>query len=239
MSVRKPHFLLFCDGAPSSPDQVQGASTVHRGRWRFVLEDVTSGTRMEATDAESAVAPDRIALLAVVRGLEALPQPSQVTLVTSSRYVSRGLQFGLMEWRENNYCWEHFGAVQPIRNADLWQRIDQCLQYHSLQCRLMLGENMQPSAAARAPHQVQIHAEPMESIDSSSNLNARRKSEILVDSGGETRRSLDAYRRSVYGACNSDSSCEGFMPNIAGWWMRVLRMISRFFDSYRAHSVPV
>jgi hypothetical protein len=72
-----------------------------------------------------------------LRGLEALEQPSRVTLMTGSRYVFRGLRYGLTEWRENNFSWEHFGSVQPIRNADLWKRIDRTLGYHQVQCRWM------------------------------------------------------------------------------------------------------
>ena len=136
MDQIRPHYLLFCDGSlpNTNPDNHS-----YRGRWRFVLEEVDGGQRFEASDAEAAVPPDRMALLAVVRGLEALEQPSRVTLVTTSRYVNRGLQYGLPEWRENEYCWEHFGALQPIRNADLWQRIDGALRFHEVQCRLMAG----------------------------------------------------------------------------------------------------
>ncbi len=141
MMVPKPHFLLFCDGQSPKVSKAKEAAGVGavsatvRGRWRFVLEDLDAGTRLEAGDAELVQAPERAALLAVVRGLEALEQPSRVTLVTTSRYVSRGLQFGLSEWRESDYCWEHFGSVQPIRNADLWRRIDHALQFHQINCQ--------------------------------------------------------------------------------------------------------
>jgi len=141
--VPKPHFLLFCDGQPSQNQRdngSQGEHTSSRGRWRFILEDLEAGTRLEASDAELLAAPERAALLAVVRGLEALEQPSRVTLVTTSRYVSRGLQFGLNEWRESDYCWEHFGSVQPIRNADLWKRIDHAMQFHQVNCRWIAGD---------------------------------------------------------------------------------------------------
>ena len=137
MTAPKPHYLLFCDGNLSANGESVGSQ---RGRWRFVLEDLVSGERIEATDQEVACAPDRSALLAVLRGLEALEQPSRVTLVTTSRYVSRGLQYGLTEWRDNDYSWEHFGAVQPIRNADVWKRIDRALAYHQVQCRWMAQE---------------------------------------------------------------------------------------------------
>ncbi len=149
--VPKPHFLLFCDGnsprvspSPERAATAVGAASV-KGRWRFVLEDLDAGTRLEACDAELVQAPERAALLAVVRGLEALEQPSRVTLVTTSRYVSRGLQFGLSEWRDTDYCWEHFGSVQPIRNADLWRRIDRALQFHQIKCQWMAGHSEQES----------------------------------------------------------------------------------------------
>lgn len=137
MTAAKPHFLLFCDGNVSANGESAGSQ---RGRWRFVLEDLVSGERTEATDQEIGCAPDRSALVSVLRGLEALEQPSRVTLITTSRYVTRGLQYGLTEWRDNDYSWEHFGAVQPIRNADIWKRIDRALAYHQVQCRWMAQE---------------------------------------------------------------------------------------------------
>jgi ribonuclease HI len=137
MTSPKPHYLLFCDGI--LPAQGEGAGA-QRGKWRFVLEDLVSGEKVEATDQEVGCAPDRAALVAVLRGLEALEQPSRVTLVTTNRYVTRGLQYGLTEWRDNDYSWEHFGAVQPIRNADIWKRIDRALAFHQVQCRWMAQE---------------------------------------------------------------------------------------------------
>jgi|GEM_PF-6799345 len=172
--VPKPHFLLFCDGqsprVPVATNAVGAASISVRGRWRFILEDLDAGTRLEAGDAELVQAPERAALMAVVRGLEALEQPSRVTLVTTSRYVSRGLQFGLTEWRESDYCWEHFGSVQPIRNADLWRRIDHAMQFHQIHCQWIAGQEsvdgesmteLQVEPIARAPASSVATFEPM------------------------------------------------------------------------------
>lgn len=135
MVFAKPHFLLFCDAHVSN--HAAADTEPVGGRWHFVLERIDAAERLEATDGERAQPRERLALLAVVRGLEALEQPSQVTLVTTSRYVSRGLRYGLSEWREANYSWEHFGMQKPIRNADLWQRIDGAMQYHEVACRLL------------------------------------------------------------------------------------------------------
>src|SRR5262245_14269365 len=117
MSVPAPHFLLFSDARRKS------TAGNNSGRWRFVLEAVDGADKLEATDIEPGTPGDRLDLLAVVRGLEALDQPSRVTLVTSSRYVSEGLRYGLTEWRETNWHWECFGKMVPIKNHDLWQRV--------------------------------------------------------------------------------------------------------------------
>jgi ribonuclease HI len=129
MSVPPPHYLLFSQ-AHSSPASGPGSG----GRWHFVLQSLAGETELEAADIEPAPA-DRLELLAVVRGLEALEQPSRVTLVTPSKYVCHGLRFGVEEWRENGFQWERFGELKPIKNCDLWKRLDQALQIHAVDCR--------------------------------------------------------------------------------------------------------
>jgi ribonuclease HI len=140
MSVPAPHFLLFSESrrrsAKSPPCD-----------WRFVLQSLDGSSRLEAADAEPAVGGERLELLAVVRGLEALEQPSRVTLVTPSKYVSRGLSNGLADWRENDWNWEHHGQMVPIKNRDLWQRLDRALAFHRVQCRTAPSESQTTTAA--------------------------------------------------------------------------------------------
>ena len=125
-----PHYLLFTETALSRVDETTAI------RWRFVLEGVDSGERIVAEDIEPATGPNRLELLAVVRGLEALDQPARVTLVTRSRYVSRGFRRGIQDWRRHNWRWDRFGRRVPIRDRDLWQRIDQALKFHRVDCRV-------------------------------------------------------------------------------------------------------
>ena len=134
MSVSLPHYLLISEAELGSPSG--GASSIDvAGRWRFVLEATDGSSALEAVDEDDTDDSERLELLAVVRGLEALDQPSRVTLVTSSRYVCQGLRFGLEEWRETDWQWERFGEMVPIKNADLWRRVDTALKYHSVDCR--------------------------------------------------------------------------------------------------------
>lgn|GEM_PF-1289186 len=93
------------------------------------------GTRLEVAENETAATGERLELLAVVRGLEALPEPARITLVTGSDYVRRGIRFGLEEWRANNWQWERFGEWVPVKNLDLWRRIDRALAYHTVELK--------------------------------------------------------------------------------------------------------
>ena len=147
MTVPAPHFLLFSeasDATEARPDS---------GRWRFVLEALDGSTALEAADEETEISAERLELLAIVRGLEALDQPSRVTLVTRNRNISRGLRYGLEQWRENDWQWERFGQMQPIKNGDLWRRIDQALSIHEVQCRawkLGSSDDLSPVSAETA-----------------------------------------------------------------------------------------
>ncbi len=125
-----PHFMLFSGtGEQSAAPGQQG------GSWYFLLESTTGGQRLEASDEETDVSAKRLELLAVVRGLEALDQPSHVTLMTSCREVSHGIRHGLHQWRVDDWTWERFGEQVPINNRDLWQRVDRAVRIHQVNCR--------------------------------------------------------------------------------------------------------
>jgi ribonuclease HI len=125
MSTSAPHFLLLTDTIAATHDERS---------WRFVLQPVGDGERIAADDIEIDADANRLELLAVVRGLEALDGPSRVTLLCDSRYVRRGIRHDLAQWRENDWRWEHFGKLVPIRDLDLWQRLDRALAIHQVDC---------------------------------------------------------------------------------------------------------
>ncbi len=132
MHEQLPKFLLFTE--PSG----FGGPTRHGGvQWRFQLRDENGVAGLAAADREPGWTVERLALLAVVRGLEALDEPAQVVLVNPHRYVSRALQYGLDAWRELRWRWERFGQLVAVRNADLWQRVDHAMSYHRVTCRTM------------------------------------------------------------------------------------------------------
>lgn len=131
MNGNAPHFVLFSEASRRGEAQ-RGEKA--KG-WRFILQTANGEGRFVASDVEPGTGGERLELLAVVRGLEALDQPSRVTLVTRSRYVSRGLRAGLQAWRESGWQWERFGKMVPVKNRDLWQRVEQALKFHRVECR--------------------------------------------------------------------------------------------------------
>ena len=83
-------------------------------------------------DREPDMQGEQLELLTLIRGLEALDQPSRVTAYGCSRYVRHGITYGLPEWRDNGWQWERFGQLVAIKNAELWQRLDRAVQIHQL-----------------------------------------------------------------------------------------------------------
>jgi ribonuclease HI len=129
MGVPAPHFLLVSQAAVGSGDQV------FSGRWRFELRTPDGHPCLEAADEEPETSPERLELLAIVRGLESLDEPARVTLVSAGRSISRGLRYGIAQWRENDWQWERYGKLTPIKNRDLWRRIDRAMAIHQIECR--------------------------------------------------------------------------------------------------------
>jgi ribonuclease HI len=163
MNASPSHYLLFSesriDCKPGSGRQNESECA---GQWRFVLEKADGSVRLEADDAEPEIEDEhRLELLAVVRGLEALNEPSRVTLVTRSRYVTRGFRYRLAQWRENDWCWERYGEMTPVRNSDLWRRVDEAMRYHHVECRVWRfdpPESRSPSRPKSAVAQPAVRA---------------------------------------------------------------------------------
>lgn len=120
------------------------------GRWRFVLEPMINvdsdpqssiGNRIEVSEREADVWGERLQLLAVVRGVEALEQPSKLTLITNSSLVGSRIRKGFETWIEKDWRWENFGLLKPVKDADLWKRIHAATQIHSIECRVWQFSN--------------------------------------------------------------------------------------------------
>lgn len=84
---------------------------------------------------------NRMELMAAIIALETLKKPCNVHLTTDSTYVKQGIS----EWLEN---WRHRGwktsNKQPVKNQDLWQRLDQATQRHQISWHWVKGHSGHP-----------------------------------------------------------------------------------------------
>lgn len=148
MQAPGQHYLLFTDAV---------TRTCRSQEWRFLLQPIDGGERVVASDVETDADGMRLALLAVVRGLEALDGPSRVTLLVANRFVRRGIRRDLAQWRERGWRWERFGQLVSIRDLDLWQRVDRALSIHTVECFAWNAE--EPEACAEVAVATASHSD--------------------------------------------------------------------------------
>jgi len=104
------------------------------GGWGALLR--FSGTEKELFGGEAETTNNRMELMAAIRGLESLTRPCRVRLTTDSQYVMKGVT----EWMDN---WKRRGwktaAKKPVKNVDLWQRLDKALAPHQVEWQWVRG----------------------------------------------------------------------------------------------------
>lgn len=145
-----PEVLLFTDGACSG--------NPGPGGWAFVLKHPASGKQMQRCGAERETTNNRMELLAVIHGLEALRRACRVELVTDSAYVGKGIEQWLPKWKAQGWRRRERGRLGSIKNEDLWRRLDQLLEQHQVRVTLIRGhaghpENERCDALAVAAYQ--------------------------------------------------------------------------------------
>lgn len=84
---------------------------------------------------------NQMELMAAIRGLEALKQPCEVTLTTDSKYVLQGMTEWLAGWKRKG--WKS-ASGQPVKNQDLWQRLDIAAQPHKIIWNWVRGHTGHP-----------------------------------------------------------------------------------------------
>jgi ribonuclease HI/retron-type reverse transcriptase len=119
-----PQATIFTDGSCLS---ARGT-----GGWAFVIEGPNRGERRHRADSCPRATAARMELMAAVRALEALEEPTQATIVTDSEYVFLGVSEWLPRWRESNWRAGSPGRWRPLRNVRLWQRLDALLKRHEV-----------------------------------------------------------------------------------------------------------
>ncbi len=110
---------IFTDGACSG--------NPGPGGWGALLR--YNGTEKELSGGEAHTTNNRMEMMAAICALEALSQPCEVRLTTDSKYLCDGITRWLPGWRKRG--WKTANR-QPVKNTDLWQRLDTIAARHSI-----------------------------------------------------------------------------------------------------------
>lgn len=113
------------------------------GGWAALLrcqqdEKLLSGAEFETTN-------NRMELLAAISGLEALKRPSVVELTTDSQYVRQGITQWIANWKRRGWM---TAARKPVKNQDLWQRLDAANEQHQVTWHWVKGHSGHPENEA-------------------------------------------------------------------------------------------
>ncbi len=142
-----PEFFAYTDGACSG--------NPGPGGWGALLI-ARDGDKVVKTRELKGGAPDttnnRMELMAAISALEALARPSPITIITDSAYVKNGVTTWIHGWKRNG--WRTAGK-KPVKNVDLWQRIDEASARHQVTWEWVKGhaghvENERADELARA-----------------------------------------------------------------------------------------
>jgi ribonuclease HI len=105
------------------------------GGWGAVL--LRGDRRREMSDGEPATTSNRMELMGAIGALESLKQaPLQVTVFTDSQYVQKGITEWIHGWKDNGW---KTAARKPVKNEDLWRRLDAAMALHSVGWRWVKG----------------------------------------------------------------------------------------------------
>jgi ribonuclease HI len=120
------------------------------GGWAALL--MHGGVERELAGGEAQTTNNRMELLAAIMALEALKAPCQVVLSTDSQYVQKGIGEWLPNWIRRGW---KTAAGEPVKNQDLWQRLQAAAAPHKVQWKWVKGhaghvENERVDKLARA-----------------------------------------------------------------------------------------
>jgi ribonuclease HI len=104
------------------------------GGWGVLLR--SRGMEKELWGGEADTTNNRMELTAVIRALEALKRPSRVRLYTDSQYVQKGISQWIGQWKRRGW---RTAERKPVKNIDLWQRLDELAAVHEVQWHWVRG----------------------------------------------------------------------------------------------------
>lgn len=125
----KPYVELFADGACSGNPGVGGYGVILR-----------SGSKeKELSGAEPLTTNNRMELIAIIKGLEALKKPSKVKVFTDSNYIVQGMTSWIFKWQKNG--WKN-SKKEDVVNRELWERLLSLSNIHEIEWKWIKGHHL-------------------------------------------------------------------------------------------------
>jgi ribonuclease HI len=110
------------------------------GGWGFILKHPKTGRVKEESGGEHGTTNNRMEITAVIRGLEALKGACDVELFSDSQYVLNAVTDWMAKWKR--FGWQRSARSKtPVKNADLWMRLDELLGQHAIKTNWVRGHN--------------------------------------------------------------------------------------------------
>ncbi|MFZ5604159.1 MAG: ribonuclease HI [Pseudomonadota bacterium] len=109
------------------------------GGWGVVLR--YKGQTKTLKGAEADTTNNRMELTAALEGLKSLKRPCKVALTTDSEYVRKGITEWIHGWKQKGW---RTASKQPVKNADLWQALDEAARKHDVQWHWVKGHSGHP-----------------------------------------------------------------------------------------------
>jgi ribonuclease HI len=109
------------------------------GGWGAILS--YGGQTREIYGGEPVTTNNRMELTAVIRALEALTRASHIDVYTDSQYVQKGISEWIASWKRRGW---KTADKKPVKNVDLWQRLDELAKGHSVKWHWVKGHAGHP-----------------------------------------------------------------------------------------------
>jgi len=106
------------------------------GGWGVLLR--YNGNEKQLKGAEKETTNNRMELMAAIMGLESLTRATRAILTTDSTYVKNGINQWIHNWKKNGW---KTAAKKPVKNVDLWQRLDQAIVAHEVSWEWVKGHS--------------------------------------------------------------------------------------------------
>jgi len=126
--AERPKVVIHTDGACSG--------NPGPGGWGAIL--AFGDRERELKGGELNTTNNRMELMAAISALETLKRPCKIELHTDSQYLQQGISTWIKSWKKNGW---RTADKKPVKNTDLWQRLDAALARHEVYWRWLRGHH--------------------------------------------------------------------------------------------------